>query len=161
MRLFRLQAVLFLCVVLILILIVNSFWPSSSLQTFGFVFDPLFAFSMFNIIIFAIVVGSQHSSAEEVERVCTYLCPPYEPEGDKHADTQDNSDKLNSSEGNNDEDDDKTGRGRQDMEDEYDVSLERKIEDFIDKVNRRWREEKLMDNLSNQLQFVVSALCII
>lgn len=166
MRLVRLQElVLFLCVVLILILILNSFLPSSSPQTFRFVFHPIFVFSVFNIIIFAIVVGSQHSSAEEVDRVLNYLCPPYEPENDKHDETQEeNADTFISSEGNNDEadddDDDENGRGWH-MEDEYDVNLEKKIEDFIDKVNERWREEKLTDNLSNQLQVVVSALCII
>ena len=46
--------------------------------------------------------------------------------------------------------DDEVGWG--DM-DEHNSNLEKRIEDFIDKVNKGWKEERLRDSLSNPLQF--------
>lgn len=166
MRLVRLpKAVIFLCMLLLVLIIFNNLWPSVSRRSFQFVSEPLFVFPVFNIIVLAIVARSRWSSAEELERLLltNFLScpPPYELRtNDQHDETRsENSDTSKDSEhsdgGDGDDEYDSGWQGMDEDEYEYDGNLEKRIEDFINKVNRGWREERLRDNLSNQFQFVL------
>ncbi|KAJ6705694.1 TRANSMEMBRANE PROTEIN [Salix purpurea] len=64
---------------------------------------------------------------------------------------KDNDEKYGCSDGCDDDDDGSAGViGRQDVAEEFDDNLEKRIEDFIAKVNKRWREEKLIEASNKQ-----------
>lgn len=46
--------------------------------------------------------------------------------------------------------DDKEGKGQKEEEEEVDDELRRRVEEFIDKINRGWKAEKLRNSLSIQ-----------
>ncbi|KAJ6347554.1 hypothetical protein OIU76_004103 [Salix suchowensis] len=64
---------------------------------------------------------------------------------------KDNDEKYGCSDGCDDDDDGSAGAiGWQDVAEEFDDNLEKRIEDFIAKVNKRWREEKLIEASNKQ-----------
>lgn len=170
MRLARLPVVAQLLCIVVVLIILSTLWPSLSKQSlsFRFVSEPvLFVFPVFNIIVLAVVARSRWLSAEEVWRVsnisnflaCT---PPDELGNDKHDETpsEDSDTSKDSSSEEEYDDDDENGSGLQCLDQDHELggSLEKRIEDFINKVNKGWREERLKENLYNDLQFAVSAL---
>ncbi|KAB2622549.1 phosphopantothenoylcysteine decarboxylase subunit VHS3 [Pyrus ussuriensis x Pyrus communis] len=171
---------IFLLLFLASALVLSYFLQSISRRDLQFSSNPLFVFSLFNIIIGAIIVGNHRPSSGEADDAISFVYHSYELEEDGADDSEDaKSDKYSSLEGcdhcrdhvddNDDgesedgdfdfegyeEDDDDNGSddeiGWGDM-DEYDCNLEKRIEDFIDKVNKGWREERLRDGLSYPLQ---------
>ncbi|ONI06794.1 hypothetical protein PRUPE_5G081400 [Prunus persica] len=177
MRVVGVPGTVFLLLFMAAALVLSSLLQSISKESLHFSSNPLFVFSLFNIIIVAIIVGSHRSSSGEVDSIIPFLYHQYEPEEDADNDVEDTkSDKyLNldgyengsdcvddesedysfDSDGYNEDDDDNGSDdevGWGDM-DEHNSNLEKRIEDFIDKVNKGWKEERLRDSLSNPLQF--------
>ncbi|XP_009373368.2 secreted acidic protein 1A [Pyrus x bretschneideri] len=171
---------IFLLLFLASALVLSYFLQSISRRDLQFSSNPLFVFSLFNIIIGAIIVGNYRPSSGEADDAISFVYHSYELEEDGADDSADaKSDKYSSLEGcdhcrdhvddNDDgesedddfdfegyeEDDDDSGSDDEidwgDM-DEYDCNLEKRIEDFIDKVNKGWREERLRDGHSYPLQ---------
>uniref|UniRef100_A0A6N2JYN8 AT-hook motif nuclear-localized protein n=1 Tax=Salix viminalis TaxID=40686 RepID=A0A6N2JYN8_SALVM len=64
---------------------------------------------------------------------------------------KDNDEKYGCSDGCDDDDDGSAGAiGWQDVDEEFDDNLKKRIEDFIAKVNKRWREERLIEASNKQ-----------
>ncbi|KAJ6388794.1 hypothetical protein OIU77_027200 [Salix suchowensis] len=64
---------------------------------------------------------------------------------------KDNDEKYGCSDGCDDDDDGNAGAiGGQDVAEEFDDNLKKRIEDFIAKVNKRWREERLIEASNEQ-----------
>ncbi|KAJ9147792.1 hypothetical protein P3X46_029913 [Hevea brasiliensis] len=127
--------------------------------------SSLFLFSMFNTIILAVVFGNCRPSVEEVDGAWYSFQSSYEDgqdsydnivkDEDNDSDVDDDDDQRENyfSDG-YDEDDDDSGSdgeiGWEDDDEEIDDNLQRRIEDFIAKVNKGWREEWLRENHQNQ-----------
>lgn len=138
---------LVLCLAAILILDISS---------------PFFLYPLFNIIILVIIFGSYRPYVDKVDGVFPSF--PDEVGDDVYDNIRDGSDnsdddddyKQNYGSDGYEEDDDDNGSdgeiGWQDDE-EFDDNLERRIEEFIAKVNTGWKEEQLEDNLHNQFWF--------
>ncbi|EEF51016.1 conserved hypothetical protein [Ricinus communis] len=130
--------------------------------------SPLFVFSLFNTIILAIVVGSYRPSDDEVDGSCYTFQPSYENKeyacddfkddnGSNYVDDDDDDDHRKEdwfSDGYDEDDDDSGSDGEIGWEDddneETDGSFRRRIEDFIAKVNKGWREEWLTEHIRCQ-----------
>ncbi|KAM2819226.1 hypothetical protein PS2_037670 [Malus domestica] len=119
---------IFLLLFLASLLVLSYFLQSISRRNLHFSSNPPFVFLLFNIIIVAIIVGNHRPSSVEADDIISFVYHSYELEEDG-ADGYDKDDDDNGSEG-------EIGWG--DM-DEYDYNLEKRIEDFIDKVNKGWR----------------------
>lgn len=165
---------LFLAAVLVLTSLFQSISKQRNLQ---FSSNPLFVFSLFNIIIFAIIVGDHRPSTEDVGGILPFQCDEdasddrEDDDSGKHCDmdgyvhgseeVDDQDDESEEDEGDYDsdgyhEDDDDNGSNDEigwGDTDESDDNLERRVEDFIDRVYKGWREERLRDSLCNPLQF--------
>ncbi|KAJ4712883.1 hypothetical protein OWV82_015049 [Melia azedarach] len=119
--------------------------------------SPFFLFSLFNIIIFAIMVASYRPYTYEVDELFPFFCGSDELGVDTHdnikeysdEDDEDCGDEYHGSDGYDEDDDDNGSEGEVGWEDEEgsDGNLQKRIEDFIAKVNDRWREEKLRDKI--------------
>lgn len=104
-----------------------------------FSYSPLSLFIFFNAITVAIIVGSHRPPIDKVDGVFSYLCPLYEV-GASFDNTEECSD-VESFEDNN-----TCGSyGYDEHDDDMDDDLQKRIEDFIAKVNNGWREERLKE----------------
>ena len=113
-----------------------------------FSYSPLSLFILFNAITVALIVGSHNPSIDEFDGVFSYLCSLYEV-GASFDNTEECSD-VNvfeddtcGSDGYHGDDEGDTDDSWHD-EEEYD-DLQKRIEDFIAKVNNGWREERLKE----------------
>ncbi|KAM2034984.1 hypothetical protein ACFX16_038135 [Malus domestica] len=132
---------IFLLLFLGSLLVLSYFLQLISRRNLHFSSNPPFVFLLVNIIIVAIIVGNHRPSSVEADDIISFAYHSYELEEDG-ADGYDEDDDDNGSKG-------EIGWG--DM-DEYDYNLEKRIEDFIDKVNKGWREERVRDGVSYPLQ---------
>ncbi|KAJ8767593.1 hypothetical protein K2173_018151 [Erythroxylum novogranatense] len=125
--------------------------------------SPLFIFSLFNAIILFIVLGNHRPSGDEVEEFFQYSSQSsfaddygdYVKDDNGGSDMEDDNEdrsEFDGSDGYDEDDDDDGSEGEVGWEDdeEPDENLESRIEDFIAKVIKGWREEWLMDNLHNE-----------
>lgn len=146
MRFVKILIPLILCLAAILVL---SFWLSNrEHKLHGFLNNPLLLFSVFNIIIVAIIVLSCRPSSEEVDRNWPIFLPLCE-EGYTQGDTGDyieDDEEYHGSDGyDEDNDDDSSDDEIFWQEEEYDDNLEMKIESFIAKVYEERRKERLRE----------------
>ncbi len=143
-------------------ILVLNLWSANHQQhkPLRFSSSPLLVYSVFNMIIIVILIGNYRPSSEEVDGAMPPFLPLYEGEKDTQDDTGnyiDHEDEENhGSDGNDkDDDDDDDGSGDDEIcwqdEEEYDNNLERRIEDFIAKVNEEWRKERLREMSNKQL----------
>ncbi|TQD81699.1 hypothetical protein C1H46_032751 [Malus baccata] len=148
MRFVGVPTPIFLLLFLASLLVLSYFLQSISQRNLHFSSNPPFVFLLFNIIIVAIIVGNHRPSFVEVDDIISFVYHSYELEEDGAGDAEDTKNGY-------DEDDDDNGSegeiGWGDM-DEYYYNLEKRIEDFIDKVNKGWREERVRDGVSYPLQ---------
>lgn len=108
---------------------------------------------MFNVIIITIFLGSSKPSAVDFDWIFFHPSPPvlhetcyYDSPDDDNDDEDD--DKDHGYDGyDEDNDDDLDTEDVESEDDGIDNDLERKIEEFIAKVNRKWREELLAEKL--------------
>ncbi|KAM2504226.1 hypothetical protein PS1_038166 [Malus domestica] len=157
---------IFLLLFLASLLVLSYFLQSISRRNLHFSSNPPFVFLLVNIIIVAIIVGNHRPSSVEADDIISFVYHSYELEEDgagydkcsDHVDDNDGgeseSDDHFDSDGYDEDDDDNGSEGEigwGDM-DEYDYNLEKRIEDFIDKVNKGWREERVRDGVSYPLQ---------
>lgn len=164
---------LFLAVVFVLTSLFQSISKQRNLQ---FTSNPLFVFSLFNIIIFAIIVGDHRPSTEEVGGILPFLYGEdatddiEDDDSEKHCnmdgyvngskEVDDQDDESEEDEGDYDSDgyyeDDDDNSSNDEIgwgdTDESDDNLEGRVEDFIDRVYKGWQEERLRDSLCNPLQ---------
>ncbi|PKI56169.1 nonsense-mediated mRNA decay protein 2-like [Punica granatum] len=140
--------------------------------------SPLFMFSVFNTVVLAVLLGSHDlgsyevanhfilSSDEEDVRECdghNYKGQFSDDDGvggddedssdsDQNVEDSSDSDQNADSAGYDEDDDDSGGEDEIGWEDEGeqdgDCNLEKRIEDFIDKVITGWREERMKENLT-------------
>lgn len=155
------SVLLFVFVVSVIILNYTISSPSNS-QDCEFPSNHPIVFLVFNIIIVAIIVGSSWPSVEEVDK--NYNAGDQVPEEDQNDNAQYNSLEICTCSNSEDEDfennedyydsdgydgdyddDENVGCMCHDVEYEQDGYLEKRIEEFIDKVNKGWREERLKD----------------
>ncbi|KAJ9173479.1 hypothetical protein P3X46_016603 [Hevea brasiliensis] len=115
--------------------------------------SSLFFFSMLNTIILAVIVGSYGPSVEEGDGVWYSFQSSYDDHSNDSCSEDDDDDSKENyfSDGYDEDDDDSGGDGEIGWEDDdgVDDNLRRRIEDFISKVNKGWREEWLRENLHN------------
>lgn len=95
--------------------------------------------------------GNAESSCEVAGDTC-FKSENHNNEKDRdNGNGKDNDEKYSCSDGCDDDDDGSAGViGRLDVAEEFDDNLEKRIEDFIAKVNKRWREEKLIEASNKQ-----------
>ncbi|KAL6174568.1 hypothetical protein ACLB2K_051214 [Fragaria x ananassa] len=172
------RPVLLLLFIAIVIVLSSLFQSISNQRNLKFSSNPLFVFSLCNIIILAIIVGDHRPPTEEVESILPFLSSSSEDATDdieddgsnKHCNIDDHvngndnvDDEVDQSEEEDadydsdgyDEDDDDNGSNDEigwGDTDESDDNLETRVEDFIDRVYKGWQEERLRD-LCNPLQF--------
>ncbi|KAI3453616.1 hypothetical protein Pfo_010279, partial [Paulownia fortunei] len=129
----------------------------------GFSCSPIFVFPVFNIIVCAILVKCDSRSAEDFDGLMALFGFVYE-DGEKEteerwrdemsSDSEDDADayfcdsdgyesEIEWTDDNDDDEDD-------DEKEEYDENLETRIEEFIAKVIRGWREELLLEKSQQQ-----------
>ncbi|XP_024174918.1 protein PFC0760c-like [Rosa chinensis] len=181
MRLVWVPRPVFLLLFLAVVLVLSSLFQSISKQkNLQFSSNPLFVFSLCNIIIFAIIVGDHRPPTEEVDSILPFLSGSAEDATDgveddgsnKHCNmdghvngSEDVDDQVDESEeedgeydsdGYNEDDDDNGSDDEIGWEDtdESDDNLETRVENFIDRVYKGWREERLRDTPCNPLQFL-------
>lgn len=122
--------------------------------------STLFLFSMLNTVILAVVVGSYRPSVEEgdggwysFQSWYEEVEDAYDKDEDYDSDDDDDYEKENDFSDGYDRDDegDRDGEiGWEDDDEEEDDNLQRRIEEFIAKVNRGWRDEWLRENHQTQ-----------
>lgn len=153
----------FLLLFVATILVVNFSSTSISQHHIQFSFSPLLLFSLFNIIILAIILGSYRPSADEVNVGYSCFQFPYEVvskdihdshENDNNYEDEDDYDEYYGSDGYIEDDDDNGSddeigwdEEEEEEEEEYDEYLQKRFEDFIVMVKFGWREERLNENL--------------
>lgn len=128
-------------------------------------FGPLLLFLVFNTLLVTLIIGSHKSPPNEDGKGMPFSChfygvgSVYDDAGtilkenyDAEDDEEDEGDGDGCASDGYYEDDDDNGSDDDDNDDwddcrnEYDENLERRIEDFIAKVNKGWREERLMED---------------
>ncbi|GLT78328.1 hypothetical protein SLA2020_498670 [Shorea laevis] len=124
-----------------------------------FSFSPLLLFLVFNTLIVVLIIGSYKSPVNEDGKGMPFSCffygvgsvyddantileESYEEEGDVDGCASDGYYEDDDDNGSDDDDNDDWD----DYTNEYDESLERRIEAFIAKVNEGWKEERLMED---------------
>lgn len=145
-----------------LLFIVFSFSLSSYGNFNEFSSSPIFVFSVFNIIICAIIVKCESKSAQDFDGLMAFFGLVYEEETEEityemYSDSDDDADAhFHNSDGYDSEIEWTEGSGGDEDEDddnekkEYDENLESRIEEFIAKVIKGWREEILMEKSLRQ-----------
>ncbi|XP_050378248.1 uncharacterized protein LOC126795452 [Argentina anserina] len=167
---------LFLAIVLVLIFLFQSISQQNNLQ---FSSNPLFVFSICNIIIVAIIIGDHRPSGVEVDSILPFLSgsaedATYYSKDDGSSkqycniaglvnssenvdnDVDESEENTNYDSDGYDEDDDDNGSSDEigwGNTDESDDNLETRVEDFINRVYKGWQEERLRDSLYSPLQF--------
>ncbi|KAB2088737.1 hypothetical protein ES319_A03G018500v1 [Gossypium barbadense] len=142
------------CSCLILFVVSLLLLRSLSTRNLEFLHNPVSLFVLFNAMLISVTFASQKQSTNEVDGEFTYLGSSCEV-GASFDDTQqcgDMVDVCRDDTGCSDgyyEDDDSDSDDNDDHDDgwfaegEYSDDLQRRIEDFIAKVNNGWREELL------------------
>ncbi|KAJ0051661.1 hypothetical protein Pint_00256 [Pistacia integerrima] len=103
-------------------------------------------FVMFNVIIITIFLGSSKPSAMDFDWFFNPSPIVHETYYDDSYDDDDDDD-CHGHDGYDEDNDDDLGTEDVESEDEIDNDLERKIEEFIAKVNSKWREESIAEKL--------------
>ncbi|KAL2235891.1 phosphopantothenoylcysteine decarboxylase subunit VHS3-like [Sesamum indicum] len=121
-----------------------------------------FVFSVFNVVFCAVLVGDDRKSAQDFDGISDFLGFGYEVDWeektmDEMSSDEDDDDFYDSDgydseiEWTDDDNDDDTDEDDDEELKEYDQNLEGRIEEFIAKVIKGWREELLMEKMnSNQ-----------
>ncbi|XP_031269740.1 uncharacterized protein LOC116128183 [Pistacia vera] len=104
-------------------------------------------FVMFNVIIITIFLGSSKPSAMDFDWFFNPFPLVHETYYDDSYDDDDDDDECHGYDGYDEDNDDDLGTEDVESEDEIDNDLERKIEEFIAKVNSKWREESIAEKL--------------
>ncbi|OMO80926.1 hypothetical protein COLO4_23851 [Corchorus olitorius] len=110
---------------------------------------PLLSFILFNSIIVAIIVGSHKPSIDEINGSFPYMYDSFDIT-QEYSDVDDFEDDIHSLDGYQEDEEDDMDDGWSD-EEEFDDDLQKRIEDFIAKVNNGWREERLKDKDYEQI----------
>ncbi|XVF52720.1 hypothetical protein PTKIN_Ptkin05aG0041000 [Pterospermum kingtungense] len=145
-----------LSVVALLVLKSLSTWISKHCNL-EFSISPVSLFILFNAITVAVIVGSHKpSSIDEFDGVYSYLCSLYEvgasfDDSEECSDVYVFQDDTCGSDGYHEDDDDDDDMDDSLCDEEYDDDdLQKRIEDFIAKVNNGWREERLKEEDGKQ-----------
>ncbi|XP_012087235.1 secreted acidic protein 1A [Jatropha curcas] len=136
--------------------------------------SQFFLFSLFNTLVLSIIIlgSNRPSSTDEIDGAWFYshqdqnddmfhytnnIKDEYKNHGDDDSDDDDCRKENYFSDGYDEDDDDSSSDGEvgwddddEEEEEVIDENLQRRIEDFIAKVNKGWREEWLRENLDNQ-----------
>ncbi|XP_021286636.1 uncharacterized protein LOC110418279 [Herrania umbratica] len=123
--------------------------------------NDLYVFCLFNLIIVMILMGSKHGSSFDQDYEIPLSTPTYHKQDAEAKQSPDISERAmnpcrvpganeTATEGNKGTKNDSNGNSIivTDEDDEGDDELRRRVEEFIAKVNREWRAEKLSMSIS-------------